>query len=157
MTPTHPTTFGTASTAKRGRVSLLFRQSDPLQSPVRFVAGASFPFGKPKDSSPPLIPHFPFTTFTLRFTARTGRGSSTKRSPRDSPLLGEGRRSRGEGKLCNPMEPSSTASGPPSPKGSPKTVHLYGVGRTGVGMTKGVSVGMGVAVPSRVGRGVTVG
>lgn len=35
--------------------------------------------------------------------------------------------------------------------------HTYGVGRTGVGITKGVSVGEGVAVPSRVGSGVAVG
>ena len=34
---------------------------------------------------------------------------------------------------------------------------LYGVGNTGVGMTNGVSVGYGVAVPSGVGSGVEVG
>ena len=33
--------------------------------------------------SPPLIPHFPFTPFTLRFTTGTGRGSST--TPFNSP------------------------------------------------------------------------
>ena len=33
---------------KRGRVSLVNRLNDPLQSPVRSAAGASFPQGKPK-------------------------------------------------------------------------------------------------------------
>ena len=46
--------------------------------------------------------------------------------------MGEGRRSRGEGNLCNPIEPSSTASGPNLPwlaTGSPKGKAFLFVGR----------------------------
>ena len=53
---------------KRGRVSLLFFREDPLQSPVRFTAGASFPQGKP---------------WSLRYDSPRGR-------PRNSPPSREG-------------------------------------------------------------------